>query len=435
MTIPDRSQYRPDAMKYFLPFDQEMRLARKLVKFCMEHPVPFTDPHDSVHHHWCALRHGSIVGARAQALGAKALYDLFIDALQEAEYSVQRVIELHLGHARRFVDPIDDAASMSDPHQIIHRLYTLRHTRQNGTDVIWSPPDDAQTVILRWAQREQNEEFELLRKLAVASQIMALMIVDPLWATSKDIQLINELLRDRVYAPGTDSVTVRIHGVIGREHPRHLLRDPGQTDAWRLRIGEPFDLLSVHPEGEEQRCVDYECRFVPGLEDGDVWLVSSTCRPKELDSTLIKLYAGREARDRRGFSHVLVIRRAHGVWRLCTHLDVDDYMELLRRRLLVQGTGLVEEPDDSGPNPDAHPLYERYGRKMLARFHRASYRFPEQPVGVSVEMKVFTVPLAFTEEFATDGMNHLRYKHRRLVTHVFPKWFPKLRRARRKNRG
>ena len=286
-----------------------------------------------------------------------------------------------------------------------------------------------------WAQREKNEGFELLRKLAVASQLISLMIVDPLWATSKDIQRMNEYLREYVYAPGVDSPVVRIYGLIARGDPRHLLQEEHSPVGWALRLNKGFPPVAFDAEMVEEVYVDYECRFVPGFTVDDLWLVSSTCRPKELDSTLIKLYAGREAKDRRGFSHVVVARKTQGTWRLCTSEDVEAYLVLLRTRLFTEATHLTEEADTSRPNPDAHPLYSTHGRKMFARFRRASYRVPEQPVGVPVEIKVLAVPLAFIEEFATDGMNHARYKRKRLLKHVIPLWFPKLRRAQAKKRA
>lgn len=324
-------------------------------------------------------------GDVATTFGSHDFYERFVRALDDAQQGIEDVISRFASNYKDSIEPIDEIGSCNDPDQLLRMIdrseYGVGYT--------------AGTV----------GQFEIARKIAIATQILCIACADRHEWVSRDLTDITLLAAERLFHDGR--VTLRVRGESNVDTGRLEERDLVIS-----RDHERFEDWSGQPGLLERR---FACRVI--LDGEDRLYVKSDSRPKSRNSAVIRLERGGALRDRRGLKHTVVAVETRGVLRPATREDVLRVEAIARERLWH--APLVEGPDDSPSNGLSHTHF--WGRKIVGRIftthHGVSMEAP-------VEHQLTSVRDQLDAEMARDGLGHAQYKARAVTRHVLPEWFP-----------
>lgn len=398
--------FKPDKATFFRPFSEEFLLVEQLAERCLGVQGKRFNNRERLFLAWCDLRSNDDAGARLRVLGADVFARMFERAIRDAQEAIERVIVKYLDKYSTTIDPIDEIASCDDPWDLIEII------AEDRTERIRLESLDVKTEFPFAFARERRadlEKIEAMRKLAIGSQILALEAVDPMADVSRDLTIVNKLVKERLFTKH-GAIRVRVNFILNKQD--HYLPHPDFSVTL-----DDHDYGKL-PEEAIAGSLPYVCRVAPDPENKRTFIVQSKSRPKEAYATIIKNQR-RSVMDRRGLRHLVVAVIEDDVWRVATREDVELYAEFARRKLWVNE--LQEEPDTSLPNPDSSQRY--WSRKIMGRLVRKSRRGAEALVAPAVEHQMIPLDVDIMNRFGRDGTDHESYRKRVVEKYVLKEWF------------
>lgn len=410
----DRVFY-PDKAQYRRPYKDEMEFMHEVTRGLRTLDSPNTTDIEDFYLTWCGLR-GDDAARRMQIIGAGEFWWRFGVALREAQGWISSIVERYLPELQTQIDPIDEPASGGG-------LDLVRFVQERSAlpDLTSRPPvKELYAYADSWADDDDLLPIEALRKLTIASKIVALEAIDPGHDLNRDMTVLNELCNERLWEQGKLMLTV--HYAIYRDPKKFGRLHPDVPITFSEKPSSvPLDAIACSLEPK--------CRIA---RDGDrIYLVMTTVRPKELLPTIIKEEeldepteenpnpGCRPALDRRGLMHVIVAVIENGVWRAGTQGDAQSFADFTRHRLWR--SPILEEPDRLRRNLDTSTAYRNV--KIMGRLHRSSYRGASLMVAPSIEHQIVPIGMNLAAKHATDGLNHSRYREGRIRRIIIPQWF------------
>lgn len=326
----------------------------------------------------------------ATSIGAKEFYERMTWLLGVAQERVEYVIEHRFWPFRERLDSHNTVANCLDPIQMLEMAAT----------------DPGSSHLSR------RRHFEAQRQLGIALQLFSIESVDREVWIPEDLGQIERLSWERLFIQdeSKDIWTVseihtdpKMHG-----HTKHvwvvtsIAKNNKLTKKLRKRTA-PFreDLFT--------------CRVA--LVNGVRFYVYVINRRKRLLSTIVKLERGRPYTDRRGWKYVVVAVEDEHTVRVATNEDAFKFHEHTRKVLWKHP--LVEEVNDTSPNPDSHDSYR--DEKILGYFERQDEG--RLIAGVAEQMVTAVGPHIDTL-VATNRMNHFLYTSEKYLGYIAPLWFP-----------
>ncbi len=412
--------FRPDQAEYRRLYEDEMIFMQSVVDRAGADGLNMTDA-QKLYASWVRLRDDD-AARRLVLISAGEFGRQFGSCVRIAESWIARMVKDHLDRLHFSLEPIDEVASSG-----IDDLPTWARNEAEATLSPDTPPltlNEFCGIADGWGQDEELIQKEALRKITIASKIMALEAVDSWNNLSRDMVFLNRLCAQRLWAGPKVLVTVNyaVH------------RDPANLG--RLHVDVPITFGGDKPQ-ETLDVVVYsrqmKCRVA---QDGSrTYLVHTSSRPKDLFPTLLKEEQPeldenqqstgrcRPALDRRGLSHVIVARGEGGRWQPGTREDVTEYASYVKRELWRNELTLDPTPRPR-LNPYRHPDF--VNEKFFGRLLRASYTAANSTEALSVEHQVLDLRVFLNVRHATDKLNHDIYRRSQEREVLVKKWWPQL---------
>ena len=379
-----RKPFLPDQSSFFRPFDEEWDLVPTIGRQAKRIAAPSFM--DALFLAWCQARDNDDAAVRVLTGGVVEFRQRFGRALEDTQTGIQSLLDKYLVDYRDRIDPVDEIGSCNDAELLFKFL-------DGGIDGGDHRLDRASRV-------------EARRKLAIASQFLAIGAVDPFELVTSDLTEINLLARRKLFE-ARDRVFLGVNFVIANDERHHHVAE-------ELGIVVGDQLHENLPPGFAAKRAVFSCRVAK--DNGRTYYVQTHSRPKSRVSAVIKLERGGRLNDRRALRHVLVAVEEKGIVRAAIAEDIPAFVELARRKLWTDE--LVETSDASGPNRFRDPNYR--DMKIVGRYHqsgRSSFLPP-------VEHQVTYLTTHLNGEFATDHFSHFRYKEKIVWDVVLGKWWP-----------
>jgi len=401
-----KKAFKPDQARFFRPFADEYAIAGQFLDRCGGDIGILHSKPGWVFTNWCDL-HDDDAGDIARQKGAVDFGVIFQQATRDVQNAIEDVIDKHLPELTTILDPVDEIASCDDVWDMVQLGLEDRTERikREGMDVKTDYP-----IAEAFERRAELEIVELTRKVALASQHAALELIDPAIDVSRDLKIVNQRCRERLFTNG-DIIRLKVNFVLRDDEHRLLYPD------FPITFGN--DDYGSLPEDAVLQTVPYTCRVVPDEESDTVFVVQSKSRPKARDVSIIKLSRGRQLLDRRGVRHLLVAVKDNRGWRVAERADAETYQRVARNKLWVGE--LQEVPDTSPPNPDSSNNY--WCKKIMGRLVRESRARPGVIVAPSVEHQITTIDVDIADRFAKDGTGHADYRRRVIAKYIKDAWF------------
>ena len=374
--------FQPDESLFFRSFEEEWDLVPIIGRQAKRISAPTSI--DALFLAWCQVRGNDDAAVRVLIGGVSEFRQRFGRALEDTQTGIQSVLDKYLVDYRDRIDPVDEIGSCNDPEL----LFRFMDDGIDGGD----------------HRLDRASRMEARRKLAIASQFVAIGAVDPFELVTSDLTWINLLARRKLFEP-EDRVMRRVSFVLNPAAANHVVED--------LNILVGSATHQSIPEGCVAREAVFSCRVAK--DNGRTYYVQTHSRPKSRVSAVIKLERGGKLNDRRALRHVLVAIEEGGVTRAATVDDISSFVELARRKLWVDE--LIETPDTGGPNRFRDPNYR--DKKIVGRYRQPG-RSDFLP---SVEHQVTYLTTHLNGEFATDHFSHFRYKQKIVWDVVLAKWW------------
>lgn len=260
---------------------------------------------------------------------------------------------------------------------------------------------------------DRRRHFEAGRQLGIALQLFSISSVDPEAWVPEDLAQIEQLSWERLFDVGASETL----WVLATLH-----QDPsmgGRTKDVRVFTStkeKTHVLKRMRRRGMSVQENQLSCRvaFVKGMR----YYIYAINRRKRLLSTLMKLERGRPYSDRRGWKYVVVAVETPQGLRTATPEDAKRFSEHTRQ--FLWNYPLVEEVDESAPNPDSDSRYR--DEKIIGRFERPDNG---RIIAGPAEQMVTSIGPHIDTLVATDGqLNHTIYSARKALKYLAHLWFP-----------
>ncbi len=320
-------------------------------------------------------------GDRLARLGVAGFYERFMRNLEDAQAGIEWVVADHSGHPKE-IEPIDEIGSCNDPWHLMD-MY-----------------EDASLFA----------QFEIERKLTIATQIMCIAAADPYEDVTAQLTQINIRAGKELFETGQGAALFVHFALDSGRHSRVHSDFPVRVAHARLEI-PAFD--------QPVRVIKYVCRAV--VDSSIKYYIYTNSRPKDRLSGVIKLERGGSLTDRRGLKHVIVGVEENGILRPPDWSDVLRFVIIAKRRLWRPP--LHERTDSGPPNPKSHPDYRV--EKIVGEVHDLRHDDERRPyiVAAPVEHQIMALVDHLNAEHATDELGHKGYRHRVIRDCILERWF------------